>query len=731
MLRRVHGGTWWALATLLVAVVAPVAWAGPAAAETTLQVDAGYAGAFVPGQAVPVRVAVSADRLVRASLEVTVGESGRSVPVAMAVEVPGGSQKQFLLVAGTAFEQVPPVKARLHQDGKVVASGETQIRASGDQELVGLLPGVLRGRSVPGPAALSVDAGTARFAAIGEAELEGAPQTLGPLSTLAMDVDELARLAPGARAGVLSWVDEGGRLLVDAERGRTVPGLPDEWQPGARGRSSAGLGEVVATDGAMAAGRWANLVEPTARSSSAGRGGPDVSVASSLASEAGLRAPRLGWLVGFLVVYVVAVGPLLFLAVRRRRRPELAWVAVPLVALLFSTGSYVVGRNLRTATQLVHGTVLSTGPSGPVATSYLGVFSRGGETARIGFDAGWSTLPVAGDGFAAAVSGVSVTPDGPDARIPLDAGQFGMVAGRGPAPGAGSLEVTASTGAGGRVTGTVRNPTAFTLEEVAVFAGADGALVGTMGPGEQRDWTVTNPGAVDRGGAEFRLWSSMRNGDQGAALDMGLWQAAMQSGGSNLRAGGSVVAAGWTREFVPTVRMGGRTARPEGRTLLLARSPVRLGTVADPIEAAVRQDVVRDPFSDRFDVVGRGSGSVVRFVLPAGAPVSGLALRNPFGGVELWYDGAWRATACQGANCGGRTGSTDGSSSGSSSGIARVCPPGVPCPAEAPVQIFREDGGDASVPVPEAAVRDGVVYARLPGPASIGSGVQLALGRAT
>lgn len=745
-MRRVRGGTWWALATALVAtVVGPVATAGPASAETTLEVDAGYAGAFVPGQSVPVRVAVSADRLVRGSLEVTVGGSAQSIPVAMAVEVPGGSQKQFLVVAGSSFEQGPEVEAVLRQDGRVVASAAAPIRAAGDQELVGLLPGVLRGRSVPGPAPLAVDAGTARFAAIGEAELEGAPETLGPLSTLAMDVDELAGLAPGARAGVLSWIDAGGRLLVDAERGRNVPGLPDDWQPGARGRASAGQGEVVATDGAMAAGRWANLVEPTARSTSfAGRGAPDMSVASSLASEAGLRAPRLGWLVGFLAVYVVVVGPVLFLAVRRRRRPELAWVAVPLVALLFSTGSYAVGRNLRKATQLVHATVLSNGPGGSTATSYLGVFSRGGETARIGFDAGWSTLPATTDGLAATVTGVSLTADGPDARIPLEAGQFGMVAGTGPAPAAGGLEVSALTNAGGRVTGTVRNPTAFTLEEVAVFVGTDGTVVGTMAPGEERDWTIQNPGQPGRGGVEFRLWSSMRNGGPGAALDMGLWQAALRSGGSNLRAGGAVLAAGWTREYVPTVRVGGRSARPEGRTLLLARAPVRLGAPTDPVDAAVRQDVVRDPFGDRFSGVGRGSTSVVRFVVPTGAAVSGLVMRNSFGSAEFWQDGAWRPAGCDAEHCrvssgngsstGGFSSSSSGGGSSTSGGLTvRGCPPGAVCTSEvppAPGPIFR-GGPGVGFPVPEAAVRDGVLYARVPGPASIDSGVVISLGRAT
>ena len=41
------------------------------------------------------------------------------------------------------------------------------------------------------------------------------------------DVDELARLSPGARAGVLRWIEAGGRLLVDSAPGQAVPGLPD------------------------------------------------------------------------------------------------------------------------------------------------------------------------------------------------------------------------------------------------------------------------------------------------------------------------------------------------------------------------------------------------------------------------------------------------------------------------------------------------------------------------
>ena len=715
-MRPVHGGCWWALA---LAIVAPVVAAGPAAAETTIEVEAGYDNWFLTGQELPVRVRVSADRLVRGTLEVAVGSAENSIPVAMPVEVPGGSQKEFILTATAGMNQNPDVTARLRQGDRLLASGQTTARAAGDTELVGVLPGAARGRPLPGPTPLAVDAGTARFVAIGDAELTHAPASLGPLSTLAADVDDLGRLSPDARAGVLRWIEDGGRLLVDAARGQAVPGLPDTWQPGPRGRRAAGLGEVVATDGAIAAGRWPGLVEPSGRGVVSSRFQGDPSLAGSLASDAGLRTPELGWLVAFLVVYVVAVGPVMFVVVRRRGRPELAWVAVPLVALLFSTGSYVVGRDLRKATELVHASIVSDGPAGPRATTYVGVFSRSGETARVGFPAGWSSgaFPELGQ-VGPTPTLVTTTPEGPDARLPLDAGQFGMVHAHGPAPGARSLEIVAK-GDGGRITGTVRNPTSFALDHVAVFAGSEGVLLGEVGPGEERPFALLN--AVQNrpdGGPEFRVWGMMGPNPTGMRSTMGLWQAAHRAGGVNWRAPGVVVAAGFTSDFSPQVRVDGRTTTPKGRTIVVGRQHADI-PADGPLELAARRDVVRDPFASRFGPGPRGGGSVVRFVLPEGADTSKLVIKSPFGNAELWQDGAWQPARCEGANCG---------PGGPGNFPPVVCAGDGPCPAGPPG--VRGPVGPA-FRVPAATVRDGVVYARVPGPASLdpGPGGGVVLGR--
>ena len=114
--------------------------------------------------------------------------------------MPGGSTKEFLLVVPAwqsfRFDGAIGVQARLRDGSTDIASGEGVLQSSIGQELVGLLPAALGGRGVPGPAPLAIDAGTARFTAIGPAELAQAPASLGPVSTIAAAADELTRLPP-------------------------------------------------------------------------------------------------------------------------------------------------------------------------------------------------------------------------------------------------------------------------------------------------------------------------------------------------------------------------------------------------------------------------------------------------------------------------------------------------------------------------------------------------------
>ncbi len=705
------GGSWTKpLRALVAALVGACALAylpaSPAAAATTLAVEVGYAGTYVPGQPVPVRVRVAADRLIAGELEVLVDGVATLAPV----EVPGGSEKQFLLVLGTPAGRSNRVNvvARLPDGTSSPPSASQSATAADDQEIVGLLPGALAGRPVPGPAPLAVDIGTARFVALSQAELDRAPDSIRALAAVGIGADELGRLAPAARDGILQWVEAGGRLLVDAEPGTAVNGLPDAWQPGERPRARAGAGEIRFTSGAMGAGRWNGLIEPTTRGASANErgivGGPPLG--DSLARDAGFRLPAMSWLVGFLTLYVVVVGPALFVVLRRRRTPELAWVVIPLVAVLFTGASWAGGRGLRDSTQTVHGTVLHTGVSGASAITYLGVSSRAGGTLRIGWPAGWlAGAPVGGDTQALDLSGVRLTAAGPEGRLPLDANQFGLVAGRGPVPSVGgALEITSEAVADGQAKGRVRNATELRMDRTAVFMGFSGAELGPLEPGEEREWSLAVNDQFGRGGPPPELLIMGRNPDQASFTHFSLWEVAQRAGWAS-RDPGHAVALGWTAGYRPAVRLSGSVVHPEGKTLVV-------GTSATTASGARAADL-----SFVRDVVRSVRTSVYRFTVPAGDLAQGrtvdtgkLSLRSSLFPVDVWTGSAWTSLTCAGCPV-------------SQTQTVTRCPPGggpctsiaVPAPpgfGVGPGGFGIGPGGEVSIP-PEA-VQDGVIYLRYP-----------------
>jgi hypothetical protein len=717
-----NGGFGWtgrpALRCAAVAVTAVaanvLAWASPAAGETVVEIDAGYAGTYIPGRPLPVRVQLGADRLVSGDLQVSVN----GLPTHVPVEVPGGSRKEFLIVVPTSTNQPPAltIVAQLPDGSKSPPRATTTANPLGDQEVVGLSAGALGGRSVPGPQPLAVDAGTARFVALSPADFDRAPDSLGALATMGLGGDELARMAPSTRNGVLAWVETGGRLLVDASPGGVVAGLPDAWQPGDDGRARAGRGEVRLTSGAMAAGRWSGLVEPSERTITNFRFMSGMPLGDSLARDAGFRLPELSWLVAFLVLYVAVVGPALYFVLRKRKRAELAWVVIPLVAVLFTGASWTGGRGLRNATQLVHGSVLSTGSTGSTTMSYVGVSSRSGGDVRIGWPNGWLTGGGAGDTGpvqTSPLSRVDATSSGPVGRIPLDANQFGLVSASGPSGLPGALEVTAVADGDSRAKGTVKNSTRFALEGAAVFMGWAAMEVGPLEPGQSREWQLFSPaGGMGGPPPEFNVLGGFRGPMDDSTRSftrLSLWDVAQRAGLAS-REPGEVVAVAWTRDYEPPVRVGGRSAKAKGQTLVLGSAAVAAGG-RPAIDVAVRREVVR---------TAGGGGSVFRFTFPEGVAVdpAQLLLRTPIGPAEVWTGDAWTTLGC--TDCGPSTGGGGFAIPGPGFGPPTTvpCPPGATCGFAQPAvpgpvgpggPFLR---GSGEFPLPAEAVRDGVVYVR-------------------
>jgi hypothetical protein len=636
---------------------APAPSSAPGApAATRIEVEVGYAGLFVPGRPVPVRVTVDGDGLARGELVVEEVDADESSPVVVPLEVAGGSAKQVVVVLPAPIDD-----ARFGVTAAFAgASGRGEATADESVELVGLLPGsgaVAGGAEVPAPVPLPMDLGTARFARLDEALL-AAPGALGPLGLVAAGPDGLTGLDETARTSLLRWLDTGGQLVVDGAPGDVVEGLPEEWQPVAA-RVPAGQGTVRAVDGAIGRGDWGSVVEATGTSVAA-TGSLDrmmfssEDVAHSLARDSGLKLPGVGWLAGFLGAYVLLVGPVAYLLVRRRRRPLVSWGAVAATALVFTAGAVVGGRSIRADTQAAHTSYVATGPAGGHAFGYLGVVSPSGTDPTVALPADWAVggyLPPWSDpGFddgSGTPRRVEQRGDRLDASLGLQAGGYGMLSAWGPVEARG-LEVTAVATADGDVTGTVRNTGDIPLDHVLVLVGLGSWGGGTLAPGEEVDWEIdAGDDGNDDWGPPEDAWDEFTGWDTGfvapdAPVDYALWSD-RQFHELDPYGPGRVVAAGWTSDWRPPADLSAQ--RPTGRTVFTTRAPVTPAAADQAPAATVRRTQLRRDVDFDMDADFGPSGTIVaRFDLPPGtdpATPLELVLADMVQQVEVWDGTRW------------------------------------------------------------------------------------------
>ena len=662
--RAVAGGL--VLAALAMGV-APSAAQQPAEAQAEgvgLEAVAGYQGRYLVGRRVPVTVTIEADRLVRGAVEVTVeGLTGSwSVPV----EVPGGSDKEVVVVVSTpAAFVIDGVQVRLLGAGDPVAV-EAPLEPLQSEEIVGLLPAVTPADAPP-PFSYPEGVGTARFSPV-TPELVAVAGAVDPIGTIVAGPEEVGRLDAAARASLLDWIDRGGRLVVDSPAGTPVAGLPDAWQPGQGSRIAAGLGEVRLSGGRAAAGAWDEVLEPTPTVSLAelqnfgmGMVGSIEMIGDSLARDAGIDALDLPWLLGFLAVYVVLVGPVAYFLLRRRR-PSLGWLVIPALAGVFTVGAWVIGSDLRSGTTAAHGTVLETSAAGTRATTVVGTVSRSGGDGGATFPIGWTaSSPDASQQFVfgpqtgGGLADVAVTndPEGSRVRIPLAAGDFGVVRGSGPSADTDAGLTIEATSTGDAVTGTVTNTNEFTVEAAGVFLGRAAERLGDLAPGQTVEFSFEGNEFGLRDPffpAEAEVWpqeSGFGDGtlQPGSVVNLALLTEAMAPLGPNFRPRGVVTVVGWTRSLGSPVDVAGGD-ESTGRSAVVGRANVTTGD-GGLARGAAHRELVRGPdgveLPDAGELGGPTQGLVWRFGLPSGTNDQPLTLVLPayIPRIDVWTGSDW------------------------------------------------------------------------------------------
>src|SRR5205823_8656476 len=108
--------------------------------------------------------------------------------------------------------------------------------------------------------------------------------------------------------------------------------------------------------------------------------------AGSIFDLPGLELPRPLVIGLFLLLYIVIIGPVNFIVLRRLRRTELAWATVPALVILFAVGAYLLAYQSKGGQLvMVRANIYQTVPElhSANSTQMLGLFSPVRRTYRL------------------------------------------------------------------------------------------------------------------------------------------------------------------------------------------------------------------------------------------------------------------------------------------------------------------------------------------------------------
>ena len=649
---------------------------------------------------------------VRGELRIAGGSQGRT-RFSVAVDLPTDSRKSYVLHAQPpAFGQ--KVKVELVSGSTTVGSSDVAYLVHQADQLI---VGVLAERPQGIIAELDLDPSASGVApaivSLGVADLPERVEGWATLDRLIwQDVDSNG-LNDAQLAALRGWIAGGGRLVIAGGTAGigTLSGFPDDlipYRPTATidvapasiaalvGPLPADATDLPAYAGELGAGQALAMsgdrvvagqlgygsgsvtivgFDPTTSWLAAGNdvesmwrrflpsrtsGGPvitsdDSQIVSAVSQLASLALPPIGGLIAILGGYILLIGPLNYIILRRLDRRELAWITMPVLIAVFAVASYGFGTALRGSDLILNEVAIVRGAPGAAegtAQVYLGIYSPSRSTYQVQVPGGAL--------LAAPISGEFIV--GGDASV-LDVVQGDPALVRDLSVGFSSLRTIRADSAttvplieaqlaleDGVLTGTIRNRSDAALERVAVVLGGSVVVVGDIPANSDSDVTLRPSGNAFFQSLSDRIFGQVFFGDSSQLSDEGLRLRVrhavvdqltydpMWGNMTPLNSSRPVILA-WGRDGVLDVRIENQTARRNSNVLYYYPVDVAISgstafgpdLVQSTIISADAAFFNKDPFSLNM---GAGSATLAYQPIPFDGTIaaSELQVSMNFGG---------------------------------------------------------------------------------------------------
>ena len=222
------------------------------------------------------------------------------------------------------------------------------------------------------------------------------------------------------------------------------------------------------------------------------------SMTQALSNLPSLEVPPAELLLAVIVGYILLIGPISYLVLRRMDRRELAWVTAPVLVVLFTACSFGIGNSLKGSDVITNQiSLIRTSTAGGAATvqTYAGIFSpqRSTYDLRVEADALLARLrPPNFGGPVINTADVAVEQGNPAQLRDLAIGVFGFEGVRADAivdyeP---SISLEWRVDEDGDLVGVVTNTGETPLVDVAYVSSSIGERIGDLAPGQEGEFRV-------------------------------------------------------------------------------------------------------------------------------------------------------------------------------------------------------------------------------------------------
>jgi len=495
--------------------------------------------------------------------------SGSTTRFSMQVDLPTSSRQTYVLHAqAPAFAR--SFKVDLIANGTSVASQTVAYLVHDAGQLV---VGVLAEQPKGIVAELNLPASPTGAAAVivplSVTDLPDRVEGWGALDRLIWQDIDSNTLSPGQLTALRAWLAGGGRLVIAGGTAGigTLSAFPDDLLPfrpsatldldpanlsGLLGEvpASAGVlpsmagtlthGQALATSGDrvvaaqmpygswsvtligfdpstpwLAQGRaidsfWRGLL-PARTSGDGSNLADDSQLLQALQALPSLQLPPIGGLLIVLAAYIVVVGPLNYLVLRRLDRREWAWVSVPLLVVGFAAASYGYGAVLRGTDVVVNEVAIIRGAPDTTegrAQDYFGIFSPTRATYLVEIPGGALLAAPISDPFGTGAGLLDIVQGDPAEVRDLAVGVTQLRTIRADtATSVPHMNATLTLTAAG-LTGTFQNNSDETLEQVSIVLGGSAVVIGDVAAHTSKDVTLTLQASQFGGGLADRLIGS-------------------------------------------------------------------------------------------------------------------------------------------------------------------------------------------------------------------------------